>query len=218
MLFRRKSTNPVGTTGSLQSDSTAADERSCPTLAKALKKLESLEHPHILDLGPFCGSSAVALADRGARVSVESFAPPEPPIERDKREDDTPVEIPFKIEQPDGSCDLVLAWESIDFTHPKRLAEVVTEFKRILAPGGQLLLLSRNATGGHVRKTVEESMGRFRVKADDRVVRENSGQPTRTRWVHPTREIERLLKPLSVQGIHLQRDQTREILALHKAP
>ena len=57
---------------------------------------------------------------------------------------------------------------------------------------------------------------RFRTVAEDRLRREPSGVAAQTRWVHLTREIERVLKPLAVLGIHLQRDQTREILALRK--
>ena len=49
-------------------------------------------------------------------------------------------------------------------------------------------------------------------------LREPSGRKPERRWVHPTREIERALAPLSVQGIHLQRNQIREFSALKKAP
>ena len=55
------------------------------------------------------------------------------------------------------------------------------------------------------------------MEAEDQLARESTGGKPRMRWVHLTREIERVLKPFLVQGINLQRDQTREILAARKA-
>ena len=49
--------------------------------------------------------------------------------------------------------------------------------------------------------------------ADDKLKREDGGGAERQRWIHPTREIERALAPLIIDGIHLQRNQTREFLA-----
>jgi hypothetical protein len=43
---------------------------------------------------------------------------------------------------------------------------------------------------------------------------EPNGAPALRRYVHPNREIERAIAGLSVQNIHLQRNQMREILAL----
>ena len=123
MLFRRKQEVPAGTAATTPTTESA---RSCPTLAKALKKLESLDKPHILDLGELCGKTAVYLADRGSRVSVETFVAPEPPPAVPAEGEPPPLE-PFVIEQPDASFDLVLAWEALDYTPPKRLEEVAAE-------------------------------------------------------------------------------------------
>lgn len=215
MLFRRKSHDRVGTVGLPRAASGAADVRSCPSLAKALKRISTRVKPQILDLGPLCGSTAVFLANRGARVCVEGFKPPPPLPKKIKGDDAEPVAVErFCIDQPTDEFDLVLGWEAIDFTPPDRLEEVVGEMKRVLRENGLILMLSRNSTGS--RKPVRDVPGRFRVVAEDRLSREPAGAETSTRWVHLTREIERVLKPLSVQGIHLQRDQTREILALSK--
>ena len=154
------------------------------------------------------------LANRGARVCVESVEPP-PPLPKKDADGNLPAVEPFAIDQPTDGYDLVLAWEAIDFTPPDRLEEVVGELKRLVRESGLLLMLSRNTTGA--RKAVQDIPARFRVDAEDRVTREPAGTETRTRWVHLNREIERVLKPLAVQGIRLQRDQTREILALRKA-
>ena len=214
MLFRRKSKDPVGTAGLPRPVPGSRDVRPCPTLAKALKMIGALDKPRILDIGPLCGATAVFLANRGARVCVEDFTPPPPLPKKTPDGEVTPVE-PFVIDQPTDGYDLVLAWEAIDFTPPDRLEEVVGELKRLVRENGLLLMLSRNSTGA--RKVVEDIPGRFRVEAEDRVRREPSGTQTLPRWVHLNREIERVLRPLSVQGIRLQRDQTREILAIRKA-
>jgi len=189
--------------------------RSCPSLAKALERISRLDKPQVLDLGPLCGSTAVFFANRGARVCVEGFEAPSPLPRKDKHgEDEVPKMEPFRIDQPSDGFDLVLAWEAIDFTPPDRLQEVAAELQRLLREKGLVFILSRNTTGA--RKTTQERPARFRAMAEDRLRREPTGAAERTRWVHPTREIERALKPLSVLGIHLQRDQTREILAFRK--
>ncbi len=215
MLFRRKSHDPVGTALLPQPESGHADVRSCPSLAKALKRISKLTKPQILDLGPLCGATAVFLANHGARVCVEDFQPPPPhPKKSPDEEGDPPAVEPFRLDQPTDGFDLVLCWEAIDFTPPDRLKEVVGEMKRLVRENGLIFLLSRSATGP--RKIVQDIPGRFRVEAEDRLSREPAGSETCIRWVHLTREIERVLKPFSIQGIHLQRDQTREILALRK--
>ena len=215
MLFRRKSHDRAGTVGLPQPASGVADVRSCPSLAKALKRISKLAKPQIIDLGPLCGATAVFLADHGARVCVEDFRAPPPLPKKNPHDDGDPPPVePFRIDQPSDGFDLLLGWEAIDFTPPDRLGEVVGEMKRMVRENGLILLLSRNTTGA--RKTIQDIPGRFRVVAVDRLSREPAGAKTRTRWVHLTREIERVLKPFAVQGIHLQRDQTREILALRK--
>ena len=61
------------------------------------------------------------------------------------------------------------------------------------------------------------TLGRYRVVADDKILREPVPAGGRRRWAHPTRDVECALAPLSIQGIHLQRNQMREFLALKRA-
>ena len=92
MLFRRKSHDRAGTIGLPQPTSNVADVRSCPSLAKALKRISTLAKPQILDLGPLCGSTAVFLANLGARVCVEDFQSPPPLPKKSKHDEgDAPV-------------------------------------------------------------------------------------------------------------------------------
>jgi len=187
--------------------------QSCASLGRALERVLKGEQPRILDLGPLCGESAVYLAGRGARVSVEQFEapPPAPPRDPHQPPEEAPPPPRLRLDQPDGAFDLVLAWEHADFVPPERLCDFGAELRRVLAAGGYALLFARNSPAEDDPAWTRP--GRYRVIADDRVVREEGAGAARTRWVHPTRDIERALAPLAIQGLHLQRNQVREFLA-----
>ena len=75
--------------------------------------------------------------------------------------------------------------------------------------GGWLFLFS------HMKPDSEaDPPARFRLLADDMIVREESGASRRRRWAHATRVIERSLAGFSIQSVHLQRSQLREFAAL----
>ncbi|MHC4452624.1 MAG: class I SAM-dependent methyltransferase [Planctomycetota bacterium] len=186
-------------------------------MARALQRiLSAREQPEVLDLGQFSRSAAVYLANRGARVSVESFVPPLPLRRKKKTTGDNgeraapskpePVVIPHE----DGKFDLVLAWEHWDFVPPERLAEFAAEVGRVLAPGGWLVLYSKDSPGAEAGR--EEQAGSYSLVADDRMVRIPAAGPAAPRWSHPNRAIERALAPLAVQAIHLQPNRIREFL------
>ncbi len=148
------------------------------------------------------------LADKGARVSVEEMdpLPPRPPAGSDE-----PAPEPFKVDHPDEAFDVVLAWEQFDFVPPNRMDEFMKELQRVIAPGGWLMLFSLNKVN---EKGETGRPGRYRILADNRIQREETSGTPLERWVHPTRDIERALAPLSVQKLHLHRNQMREFLAL----
>jgi len=155
-----------------------------------------------------CGESVVYLASRGARVHVEDFDPPPPTPPR------SPGEIlvekaPVLLDHPAGRFHLVLAWEMLDFVPPDRLPDLGAELVRVTRDGGLLVFLSQSKPASD-----QEPLTRYRLLADDLVVREVCATPPRRRFLHPTRDIERALAGFQVQGIHLQRNQMREILAL----
>lgn len=193
----------------------APEAQACPSLAKVLERILKQDDARILDLGPFCGDSAVFLAGRGARVNVEEFVspPPPPPADPDRPGEEAPP-VPLTIHQDDRAFHLVLAWEQIDFIPPERLSDFGAELRRVLAPGGFALLFARNTPAGEER--IWRHPGRYRVVDDDRIIREDSGIRARRRWVHPTRDIERALAPLTIEGLHLQRNQLREFMVKRK--
>lgn len=156
-----------------------------------------------------CGQTVTYLAQRGAVVTVEPFDPPLP-VPKVKPGEPEVEPPPLKFDQPDSKFDLVLAWEHIDFMPPERMPDFAEEILRVLREGGWLFLFSLMApTAG------PDKMPRYRLLADDMVVREVTDLPPRRRWASSTREIERALKGFSIQGVQLQRNQMREFSA-HK--
>ena len=85
------------------------------------------------------------------------------------------------------------------------------------APRSSALLTRRRAAdrlrASEAARRAARCIPRYRLLADDLIVREEPGEHRRRRYVHPNREIERAIAGLSVQSIHLQRNQMREILA-----
>jgi SAM-dependent methyltransferase len=188
-------------------------EQSCPGIARVLGRIfESGKQPEVLDLGQLSGSAAIYLADRGARVFVESFEPPEVEVDPEDGGEGEPVEKPaLTIAQPDGKFDLVLMWEHGDFVPPERLGELMSEVRRVTAPGGFVVLFSQDRMSKEGAETDRPSS--FRLEADDRILRTPRSGPPRPRWAYANRAIEQALLPLSVQGIHLHGNHMREVVA-----
>lgn len=193
------------------SDASAATPagQPCGVLGRAVARAFRDGKPQVLVLGPLCGESVVFLAGRGARVTVDEVALPEPIPKRQQGDPPAPV-VPVVIDHASATYDLVLAWEILDFVPPDRLYEFGAELVRLLRVGGQLVVFA------HQKPPSESAViARYRLLADDLIVREEPQQAKASRrYVHPNREIERAIAGLSVQNIHLQRSQMREILAL----
>jgi len=194
--------------GTTDAPPVAATGQPCGGLGRAVARAFRDGKPEILVLGPLCGESVVYLAGRGARVHVDELELPEPIPKRQPGE--PPAQLhPFKLDYASGAFDLVLAWEMLDFVPPDRLHEFGAEIVRVLRVGGQLVVFA------HQKPPADRAvLPRYRVLADDMVVREEPATAPLPRYTHPKRELERAIAGLSVQNIHLQRNQMREILAL----
>jgi len=185
----------------------AASAQPCGGLGRAVARAFRQGKPQILHIGPLCGESVVYFAGRGAKVHVDQIELPEPIPTRKPGEPAVTVE-PFVIDLPSDLCDLVLAWEFLDFVPPERLQEAGAEIARVMRVGGQLLVFA------HQKPPAEAVViPRYRVLADDLVVREEPSGVARRRYTHANRDLERALAGLAVQGIQLQRNQLREIVA-----
>lgn len=205
MALRPRSAEGVAPSGS--TGSAAASGQPSGGLGRVLARAFRAPKPQILVLGPLCGESVVYLAGRGARVHVEEFVPPEP-IPPRKPGEEVPRPAAVRLDQPERFFDVVLAWEALDFVPPERLVETGAEISRVMRVGGQLFLLA------HQKPPADTAvMPRYRLLADDLIVREEPPGTSRRRYMHPNRDLERALSGLSVQGIQLQRNQMREIVA-----
>lgn len=182
--------------------------RPCGGLARSLARAFREARPDILDIGVLCGDSVIYLAGRGSRIHVEEVEAPVATPERRPGEP-PPAVVPFRLEQPDGLFHLVLAWEVVDFVPPDRLAEFGAELRRVLRDGGGVFFFSH----AHPDSSTERPP-RYLMLADDLIVRQESARDPLRRHVHPTREIERALSGFNIQGIHLHRNQLREISAV----
>ena len=193
----------------------------CPGLGKILDKLRRVERPEVLDLGPFCGDTAVYLAGHGLRVSVEELVPPRegvPAASRaakdGKKPEQTPRSPALRIEQPDAKFHAVLVWEACDFIPAPRLPELGSELCRVLAEQGWVYLLS---VGNTEDPRVPSRPPRYRMIDTERVERIVVDGAGLKRYVHNPRDIERALAGLAVQGIQLQRNQLREFVLQKRA-
>ena len=185
----------------------AAAGQPCGGLGRAVARAFREGKPEILVLGPLCGDSVVFLAGRGARVHVDQVELPQPTPPRQPGAAVAELQT-FKIDQPANAFDLVLAWEMLDFVSPDRLPEVGAEIVRVLRIGGQLILFA------HQKPPSDRAiLPRYRLLADDLIVREEPGAPSIPRYTHSNLQLERAIAGMSVQNIHLQRSQMREILA-----
>jgi SAM-dependent methyltransferase len=215
LAFLRRAPEPPSQAGPVRppsrSGTEAADGQPALALRHALERTLKDPSAQVLDLGVLCGQTATYLVERGARVVLDEFEPP--PLRRDPAPGEPPEPAPpIRIDQPDGAFHLVLAWEMPDFVAPSELPALAAELRRVLRPGGSLLLYAHGRP-----ETPSEPPPRYRVIADDRVVREASGRGPRRRWMHPTRDLERALAGFAIQKTHLQRNQMREVVAVRTA-
>ncbi|MBD3869241.1 MAG: class I SAM-dependent methyltransferase [Acidobacteria bacterium] len=190
----------------------------CKGLYQVLEKVFLEPKPEVLNMGPLCGDTVAYLGGKGSRVHLGEFTPPRPMPARVSGKP-SPTPAPVSLTYDDQSFDLVLAWDLVDFVPPECLPAFGAELCRILNPGGRLFLFSQanqaRTSPGPAKKEIYDSPGRFRIldPSHVRIEKEDGGARSR-RWIHPNRDIERALKGLSVQGIHLLRNQLREFTAI----
>ena len=134
-----------------------------------------------------------------------------PPVEGSPDADPTDPESlppPFALDYADEAFDLVLVWEHLDFVDKARLGEVGAELGRIVAPGGWLFVLA------HMRPdSPDHGPARYRLDTDDGLILDGRSPAPATRQVHANRDLERALAGFSIDKLHLQRSQIREMVA-----
>ncbi len=151
-------------------------------LRAVLRGLDGPTDPLVLDLGCGKGRFARRLAAVGFRVvgidlarGMLSEARGLPVVQGSGRQ------LPF----PDATFDAVLAVETLQ--HARDAATILTEARRVLRPGGRLIVIDRNAGALDTRrpwlpalvtKWIDERRGLWMYPA---------GGPVRERWFWPAR-------------------------------
>jgi SAM-dependent methyltransferase len=174
-----------------------------------LGALEGLVRPTVLDLGCGKGRFARHLERRGATVvgldlsqSMLVEAPGLPRVRASARK------LPFA----DGSFDAVIAVESLE--HVGDVEPVIAEARRVLRPGGRLIVIDKNAWALNVArpwlpsllvKWIDERRGLWMYPA---------GGPVVERWFRPgrlTRLLARRFDEVAV-GFLLSPDEARSLI------
>jgi ubiquinone/menaquinone biosynthesis C-methylase UbiE len=110
-------------------------------LRAVARALGPIEGRTILDLGCGKGRFAARLTDVGAFVVGLDVSPEMLAEGSGARVLGSARKLPFA----DGSFDGVFAIEVLQHVHPAHLGEVISEMRRVIAPGGRLAIVDKNA-------------------------------------------------------------------------
>jgi hypothetical protein len=197
--------------GRSKPQASAAESRALEYLWQHLR---DVPHPHVLDCGPICQSTADVLLGRGAKLFVADLLTPA------QRKDaafwslvgKTPV---FLIEDflaqlpliPPGSLSAVFCWHLLDLLPREALPPLVRRLRSFLHPGGALFCLLREPylmAGAEIAWCLQS------------LTALGSGVESRRPFPYPAvtnREMERLVPSGSVKTF-LTRAGRREVLAI----
>lgn len=164
----------------------AADD---PRLVAVARRLLPLEGRRVLDLGCGKGRFGRALVARGARVvGLDLSAAMLRSAEGLERVRGSARRLPFDS----GAFDRVVAVEVFEHLPPAAWDRTLAEIRRVLAPGGVLAIVDKNAAAcdpnrpwlpGVVVKWIDERRGLFMYQP---------GDPARERWFWPRAFTRRL--------------------------
>ena len=156
-------------------------------LRAVIRALEGLADPLVLDLGCGKGRFARRLTDRGLRVVGIDLSRA---MLKEARALPLVLGSGRRLPFADGAFDAVLAVETLQ--HVQEVAVTISDARRVLRPGGRLVVLDRNAGALDARrpwlpalvvKQIDERRGLWMYPADG---------PVRERWFWPGRLAARL--------------------------
>ena len=184
----------------------------CPSLGKVLERLfRDDRRPRILQLGPFSGRSAVHLAERGARVTVDEIDVSTLRPDASDPEAAKTFEPSLRLDHDDASFDLILLWDALDFVPKAGLPACGPEMARLLDDEGWMLMLAGGDVG--TEEPPPAAPDQFEILGPETISRRPvPGAAPQPRYQHPTRRLEKAMAPLIVDGVHLRRSQIREFL------
>jgi SAM-dependent methyltransferase len=187
---------PTGAGASLQ------PSHALPRLAR---RLGSVSHPRVLDLGSVVGRNLQFFIDLGCKVTADDLLRPVEtvlPDPGDKGRVDWKERSAPRLEYPPDSFDAVMVWDTFDFLGPAEARAFSRDLHHIVKAGGILMAYFTS------RETERrEPARRFQIAGPDKIEWIPQGVSRTLRHVYQNRDIERILQ-----------NGTREILLEKKLP
>ena len=201
--FGTRRAETVGNVPALPVSSADAPVFPTKALADFLKALRDKTTPVVVDLGRAVGANVTFLGEQlGCKIFVEDvLADLSPPSDEDGDE----VSIQ-PLAHGDESVDGVLCWDVLEYLDPDAGRVLADEVKRVLRPGGVMLLCHGTEAPSRSGQTTYEILdeGSLRYRCDN-------GTRQKQR-VLQSREMSTLFEPLTIADSFLLTSRMREML------
>ena len=184
---------------------TSADAPVFPTraLADFLTALRDKTTPVVVDLGPAVGANVTFLGEQlGCKLFVEDVLAD---LEQPSEENADGVSVQ-PLMHGNESVDGVLCWDVLDYLDPGAGRALSDEVKRVLRPGGVMLLCHGTEAPSRSGQTKYEMVdeGSLRYRFD--------GGTRQKQRVLQSREMSKLFEPLTIADSFLLTSRMREML------
>lgn len=164
-----------------------------PRVAAVLENLGPLEGRRVLDLGCGKGRFGRVLASRGARVvglDLSSAMLAEAARLGLACVLGSARRLPFRA----SSFDAAIAVEVLEHLEPRAVAEALGELRRVLSPGGRLVLVDKNVAALNARRPWLPAVAIKRLDEYRGLWMYPAGSPVRERWFRPRGLARRLAR------------------------
>lgn len=202
-------------TAAVDTSVTQVTEASYPTqaLQKFLRRLNGVDNPLILDLGPVVGSNVTFFGEHlGCRIRVEDIADDLDRHVKDGKLEELAAFFAGRFTQAAGSVDGILCWDILDYLDRPAAQALATSLCRLLKPDGCLLGLFSTAA------TADQVYTKY-VILDETTLRYRTYPALRPRQRSLLNgDIIKLFKDLRVSDSFLMKSQLREMLFRKPAP
>jgi len=184
-------------------------------LPRLARRLGSLPHSRVLDLGSVVGGNLQFFIDLGCKVTADDLLRPVETVLPDPGERggvDWKEPAGPQLDYAAGSFDAVLVWDFFDFLGPNEARAFSRDLHRVMRPAGIVMAYFTS------RETERrEPARRYRILGSDRIEWIPSGVSRSLRHVYQNRDIERMFEGFRTHFAVVLQNGTREIL-LEKKP
>jgi len=158
--------------------------------------------PVVVDLGPAVGSNVSFLGEQlGCKLFVVDLLSE---LDLVKSSDDR--ESILRLDNADMSVDGIFCWDVLDYLDQETGRMVAEEVKRVLRPGGVVMLCYG------MEPSFETEQSRYEIIDDSSLLYRLDNSTRQKKRVLQTREMSRLFEPLTIENSFLLSNQMREML------